>query len=113
MNQLEELMQAQAEETPIELLTLNACQTAEGDDRAPLDLGGVALKAGVRSALGSLWMVSDQAAQTLIPAFYQPLQQPGPTKASALQQAQLCVLKQPDLAHPFFWVPFILMGNWL
>lgn len=113
MNQLEELMQAQAEGTPIELLTLSACQTAEGDDRAPLGLGGVALKAGVRSALGSLWMVSDQAAQTLIPAFYQQLQEPGRTKAKALQQAQLRLLKQPNLAHPFFWGPFILIGNWL
>lgn len=113
MNQLEELMQVQAEGTPIELLTLSACQTAEGDDRAPLGLGGVALKAGVRSALGSLWMVSDQAAQTLIPAFYQQLQVPGRTKAKALQQAQLRLLKQPDLAHPFFWGPFILIGNWL
>ena len=113
MNQLEELMQTQAEAAPIELLTLSACQTAEGNDRAPLGLGGVALKAGVRSALGSLWMVSDQAAQTLIPAFYQQLQQPGRTKAKALQQAQLRLLKQPDLAHPFFWGPFILIGNWL
>ena len=114
MNQLEELMQqAQAEGTSIELLTLSACQTAEGDDRAPLGLGGVALKAGARSALGSLWMVSDQAAQTLIPAFYQQLQKPSQTKAKALQQAQLGLLKHPDLAHPFFWGPFILIGNWL
>ncbi|HAS51463.1 MAG TPA: hypothetical protein DCS21_06880 [Gammaproteobacteria bacterium] len=113
MNQLEELMQAQAGETPIELLTLSACQTAEGDDRAPLGLGGVALKAGARSAVGSLWMVSDQAAQALIPAFYQQLQKPEVTKAKALQQAQLRLLKQPDLAHPFFWAPFILIGNWL
>ncbi len=113
MNQLEELMQAQAGDTPIELLTLSACQTAEGDDRAPLGLGGVALKAGARSAVGSLWMVSDQAAQALIPAFYEQLQQPEVTKAKALQQAQLRLLKQPDLAHPFFWAPFILIGNWL
>lgn len=113
MNQLEDLMRAQADSAPVELLTLSACQTAEGDDRAPLGLGGVALKAGVRSALGSLWVVSDQAAQALIPAFYQHLRESGMTKAKALQQAQLHLLKQPNLAHPFFWGPFILIGNWL
>jgi CHAT domain-containing protein len=98
---------------PVELLTLSACQTAEGDDRAPLGLSGIALKARVRSALGTLWPVSDEAAARLMPLFYQSLLQPGTSKVEALRQAQLALLKDKRLEHPFFWSPFILMGNWL
>ncbi len=90
---------------PVELLTLSACQTAEGDDRAPLGLSGIALKARVRSALGSLWPVSDDAAAELMAGLYRNLGQGGASKAEALRQAQL--------AHPFFWAPFVLVGNWL
>ncbi len=46
---------------PVELLTLSACQTAVGDDKAALGLGGVAVKAGARSALATLWYINDQA----------------------------------------------------
>jgi CHAT domain-containing protein len=34
------------------------------------------------------------------------------TKIEALRQAQLGLLAQPRYAHPFYWAPFILMGNW-
>jgi CHAT domain-containing protein len=98
---------------PMELLTLSACQTAEGDDRAPLGLSGVALKANVRSALGSLWPVDDAAAARLMPEFYKALQQSGTSKAQALQQAQLTLIKDKQYAHPYFWASFILVGNWL
>jgi CHAT domain-containing protein len=96
---------------PIDLLSLSACHTAEGDDRAPLGLGGVAIKAGVSSALGSLWMVSDKAAERMIPKFYAGLEDKKLGKAEALRQAQLDILQQTDMKHPFFWAPFIIMGN--
>ena len=57
-NVLERLFNSENfKDNPLELLTLSACQTAEGDERAPLGLSGIALKAKVRSAMGSL-MVS-------------------------------------------------------
>jgi CHAT domain-containing protein len=98
---------------PMELLTLSACQTAEGDDRAPLGLSGAALKANVRSALGSLWPVDDAAAAQFMPEFYQALLQPNTSKAQALRQAQLSLMKDEQYEHPYFWAPFILVGNWL
>lgn len=98
---------------PVELLTLSACQTAEGDDRAPLGLSGIALKAKVRSALGTLWPVSDEAASILMPEFYKALSQPGISKSQALRQAQIALLRQKKLENPFYWAPFILTGSWL
>lgn len=98
---------------PVELLTLSACQTAEGDDRAPLGLSGIALKAKVRSALGSLWPVSDEAASLLMTEFYKALSKPGTSKVQALRQAQITLLKQKNMENPFYWSPFILVGNWL
>jgi CHAT domain-containing protein len=98
---------------PMELLTLSACQTAEGDDRAPLGLSGIALKANVRSALGSLWPVDDAAAAKLMPEFYKAMLQPETSKAQALQHAQLALMKDKQYEHPYFWASFILVGNWL
>ena len=98
---------------PIEMLTLSACQTAEGDDRAPLGLSGLALKAKVRSALGTLWPVNDEAAPLLMAAFYHALSEKGTSKTEALRQAQQDLLKMPEYKHPFYWAPYILVGNWL
>ncbi|KOR29445.1 hypothetical protein TI04_08620 [Achromatium sp. WMS2] len=112
MNQLETMLQGETGRPP-ELLTLSACQTAEGNDRAPLGITGVAIKSGARSAIGSLWPVSDEATQQLYIDFYQRLRNPNVTKAKAFQQAQLTVMRNPRFSHPFFWSPFILVGNWL
>ena len=73
---------------PVELLTLSACQTAAGDDKAALGLAGVAIKAGCRAALASLWFVSDQASALMVDEFYRALAKPGTSKATALQHAQ-------------------------
>lgn len=98
---------------PVELLTLSACQTAVGDDKAALGLGGVAVKAGARSALATLWYINDQASSILITDFYGDLKEPGVSKAKALQQAQLKLLKDHRYDHPSYWSPFLLIGNWL
>lgn len=97
---------------PVELLTLSACQTAAGDDRAALGLAGVAVKAGARSALASLWFINDQASSELVSHFYQHLQQ-RESKAKALQQAQLTLLANPLYRHAGFWAAFLIIGNWL
>lgn len=114
IDELEHLLKSDKfNKQPVELLTLSACQTAEGDDRAPLGFSGIALKAKVRSALGTLWPVSDEAASLLMVEFYKALSQLGVSKAQALRQAQILLLKQKKLENPFYWSPFILVGNWL
>ena len=87
---------------PLELLTLSACETALGDDRAALGLAGVAIKAGARSALATLWRVEDETTSQLMGEFYRQLQDPTVSKAVALQQAQLHVLEKTDDDHAFF-----------
>ncbi|MDD2815929.1 MAG: CHAT domain-containing protein [Thiotrichaceae bacterium] len=111
MSRLEKLFRLRRE--PVDLLTLSACQTAVGDDQAALGLAGVALKAGVRSALATLWFIDDQATAELIGEFYRQLQQEHVSKAKALQNAQKRLLAQPRYQHPAFWSPFLLIGNWL
>ncbi|MCC2607873.1 CHAT domain-containing protein [Planctobacterium marinum] len=114
MNQLEALLNhPKFARAPIDLMTLSACQTADGDDRAPLGISGIALRAKVRSALGALWAVSDAATVDLMTEFYENLKQPGTSKAEALQAAQITLLQQEQYRHPFFWSAFILIGNWM
>ena len=100
-------------EQPVELLTLSACQTAVGDEWAGLGLASIAIKAGARSALATLWYVNDQVTSTLVTAFYRHLGEPGMTKARALQQAQLEILADRRYRHPAYWAPYLLIGNWL
>lgn len=112
LDRLQELVRKQSSTSArIDLLTLSACQTAQGDDRAPLGLAGAALQARAGSALGSLWPVSDEAAARLMGDFYARLARRG-SKAQALQESQIALLKDPQFSHPFFWAPFILVGDW-
>lgn len=100
-------------EEPVELLTLSACQTAVGDERAALGLAGVALSSGARSALATLWSVNDESTALLIGDFYGRLVKSGESKAAALRDAQVSLLRNPTFSHPAFWAPFILIGNWM
>lgn len=117
MNKLEKLMDITTlEGKPVDLLTLSACETAVGDDRAALGLAGVALKAGVKSALASLWKVDDEATPAVVIEFYRQLRIPGISKAKALQNAQKMLLtdkKYVRYQHPYYWSAFLLIGNWL
>ena len=103
----------QYRETPLELLTLSACETAVGDDRAALGLAGVAIKAGARSAMASLWFIDDKATSDLVAEFYRQLQNPNVTKAVSLQRAQQKIMSEPGHEHPSYWAPFLLINNWL
>jgi filamentous hemagglutinin family protein len=98
---------------PIELLSLSACQTAAGDDRAALGLAGVAVRAGARSALATLWYINDQASSELVTEFYRQLRMPSVSRAMALQRAQIHLLDDPEYRHPAYWAPFLLINNWL
>ena len=99
-------------EKPVELMTLSACRTALGDERAALGLGGVALKAGVKSALATLWLIDDQASSLVLGEFYDCLAKKGYTKAKALQEAQKRLIGAEAYAHPYYWAPFLLIGDW-
>jgi len=99
---------------PLELLTLSACKTAVGDDKAALGLAGVAVKAGARSAIATLWYVDDEATSIAISEFYQQLLlNPGISKAKALQEMQKKLIQIKRYWHPSYWAPFLLIGNWL
>ncbi|MEO1340233.1 MAG: CHAT domain-containing protein [Cyanobacteria bacterium J06635_13] len=108
--------------TPPELIVLSACDTAIGDERAVLGLAGVAVRSG-SSTIGSLWSVEDVSTSKLMSRFYRELQNPATKKADALQQAQLSLIQSlrdepplPELTqlppHPYFWAPYVLVGNW-
>jgi CHAT domain-containing protein/Tfp pilus assembly protein PilF len=98
---------------PLGLLTLSACETAAGDDRAALGLAGVAIKAGARSALATLWFINDQASSGLVSEFYRQFQDPSVSKAEALRRAQLSLIENPVYRHPAYWAAFLLLNNWL
>ncbi len=104
---------AEKNQKPIELLVLSACETAAGDKRAALGLAGIAVRSGARSTLASLWSVNDASTTELMVQFYQALTQPGNNKAESLRKGQLALLKTPQYRHPYYWAPFILVGNWL
>ncbi len=120
INQLEALLrQTNNSSNMVELLALTACQTAVGDDRSTLGLAGVALQAGAKSAMASLWSVGDDSTANLVTEFYSKLRESGISKAKALQAAQLKLINAKETEidiqynHPYYWAPFIIIGNWL
>ena len=114
INELNELIRKDSKQlNPVELLVLSACETAIGDKQAALGLAGIAVRAGARSTMASLWDVSDEATVMLMTNFYQELKKTDITKAEALRIAQQNVLQTEKFSHPYFWSAFILVGNWL
>lgn len=115
VNELQDLLQSQdlTGQDAIELLVLSACQTADGDDRAALGIAGVAFRAGARSTIATLWPVSDEATATFMERFYQELTDTTITKGEALRRSQDFLRQSENFAHPFFWAPYTLIGNWL
>jgi CHAT domain-containing protein len=134
---LDQLRELGLNNPPVEMLVLSACNTALGDPEAELGFAGLAAQAGVKSALGSLWSVSDEGSLGLMTSFYDRLKT-APIKAEALRQAQLAMLKgevqlkdgqlvsgdrrfplsaelqelgDRDLTHPYYWSAFTLIGN--
>jgi CHAT domain-containing protein len=121
-------------------LVLSACRTAVGDDAAELGFAGFAIAAGVKSALASLWYVSDVGTLTLMTQFYHYLSETD-IKAEALRQAQLALIHNEfelldtgeiyfpnldrsfplppetsaneiqNLAHPYYWSAFTMIGS--
>lgn len=102
---------------PIELLVLSACETAKSDRRGGLGLAGVAVQAGARSTLASLWKVADGSTALFMSEFYRHWRESNLTKAEALRQVQLTFLHDPQYRDenyhfPYYWAAFILAGDW-
>lgn len=115
VSDLSQALRAAAEQraAPIEMLVLSACETASGDRRAALGLAGVAIRAGARSTVASLWQVDDAAAAEMMGAFYTQIAEQKVSRAEALRLAQLQTLENRRFRHPYYWAPFVLVGNWL
>lgn len=116
-NGLDQLFQTKgsrksSQTNPIELLVLSACQTAAGDRRAALGMAGVAVRSGARSTLATLWAVNDQSTALFMSEFYRLLIQEQLPRGEAVRQAQISLLKQPQYRRPYYWAPFVLVGNW-
>ena len=121
----------------VDLLVLSACETALGNEDAEYGFAGLAMQAGVKSALASLWLVDDVGTVLLMSNFYQQLQST-PIKSAALRQAQLNLLHRKatvedeqivgldvevnlptitvaeqdrDFTHPYYWAGFTVIGN--
>jgi CHAT domain-containing protein len=106
LRQLEEFLAARKES--VDLLTLSACYTAAGNERAILGLAGIALRSKVKNVVASLWSVDDKATADLIADFYRYLKG-GLSKAQALQQAQIAQLrKNSKISH---WTAFVAIGS--
>ncbi|HIK08635.1 MAG TPA: CHAT domain-containing protein [Trichormus sp. M33_DOE_039] len=98
----------------VDLLLLTACESAIDNDRAALGLAGVAVQAGVKTALASLWSINDASTVKLVTKFYEAWCHSGVSKAEALQIAQRSLITNGGLSsHPAYWAAFILVGNWL
>jgi CHAT domain-containing protein len=122
---------------PVELLVLSACRTALGNQQAELGFAGLAVQAGVKSAIASLWSISDEGTLGLMSQLYQQLKR-SPIKAEALRQAQIAMIKgqvqlkagnlvtdnksiplppelaklaNKDFSHPYFWAGFTIVGS--
>jgi CHAT domain-containing protein len=124
---------------PLELLVLSSCRTAVGDEKAELGFAGLAVQAGVKTALASLWYVDDTGTLALMSEFYRHLDDSS-IKASALRKAQLAMiqgnvedietqliasqslaeitlppqissLSNLDLSHPYYWSAFTMIGS--
>jgi CHAT domain-containing protein len=138
--QLDQMRQLGWHQAPqVDLLVLSACRTAFGSVDAELGFAGLAVKAGVKSALASLWYVDDGGAFALMSGFYHQLGQPDVTiKAEALRRAQLALLrgelrmesgelqglgegktipvapglpKNQNFSHPYYWAAFTIIGS--
>jgi CHAT domain-containing protein len=124
-----------------ELLTLSACETAMGGTGKGVEIEGfaaIAMNQGAKSVIATLWPISDKSTAILMKEFYRLRMEKKLTKAEALRQSQLELLKgkltdadnklpenerggdhtrfkkdkNAPYSHPYYWAPFILIGNW-
>ncbi len=98
-----------------ELVTLSACETALGREVRGEGLVGLTrgfLYAGSERVVASLWSVQDRATAELMRRFYRGMLAEGRSPAAALRAAQTSLSTDPRWRSPYFWAPFVLVGEW-
>jgi len=98
-----------------DLVVLSACQTGLGKmvrGEGMMGLTRAFMYAGAPSVVVSLWSVSDVSTSKLMEKFYQNLIVKNHDKTESLRQAKLAMLEQDQFSHPFYWAPFVLIGDW-
>lgn len=96
-----------------DLVVLSACETARGRVGAGEGMIGFTwalFVAGSPSTVVSQWKVDAASTATLMLEFHRSLRANN-SKARALQQAALKVLRDRRYQHPFYWAPFVLIGD--
>lgn len=96
------------------LVTLSACETALGEKDPGTEIASLAQAfsiAGAPTVVASLWAVYDPSTADIMDEFYRELRK-GLPKVEALQRAQIAVLRNPKYSNPYFWAPFIMLGDW-
>ncbi|ACB53817.1 hypothetical protein cce_4469 [Crocosphaera subtropica ATCC 51142] len=96
-----------------EILVLSACQTAKEANANGRELSGLAFvleRAGAKTVMASLWNAEDDTSANIMTNFYTNMKQ-GMSKNEAMQLAKLNYLETGEYDHPYFWSPFILIGN--
>ena len=100
-----------------DVVVLSACETARGRYGAGEGMIGLSwalFVAGVPSTVVSQWKVEAASTRNLMIAFHKPLSLPGGSKVSkaeALRQAELLVMRRASTNHPFYWAGFVLVGD--
>ncbi|MBC2701607.1 MAG: tetratricopeptide repeat protein [ANME-2 cluster archaeon] len=97
-----------------EIVTVSACQTGLNEISLGDELIGLTralLYTGAPTVIVSLWSVDARSTQELMHEFYTQLKN-GVNKAVALQEAQKKIMNIEGYSHPYYWAPFVLVGNW-
>jgi WD40 repeat protein/CHAT domain-containing protein len=98
----------------VDLLVMSACDAEVLPTGNGVEIEGFSIliqQKGAKSVVDALWSIDDVSTSIMMPAFYKFLLR-GATKADALRQAQLELMKDNRYAHPYYWAPFVLSGNW-
>ncbi len=97
-----------------DLIVLSACQTARGEKHSGEGIVGMTwalFVAGCPTQVLSQWSVDDAATALLMARFYRELKA-GQAKGTALRTAERELRRNPKYAHPYYWAPFQLVGQW-
>ncbi|BAT52096.1 filamentous haemagglutinin outer membrane protein [Nostoc sp. NIES-3756] len=138
---LDQIRQLRLNEPQVEMMVLSACRTALGDEQAEIGFAGLAVLAGVKTSIASMWAVNDAGTAALMTKFYESLKT-APIRAEALREAQVAMAKGQvyikdgrveglaaartlvlpaesveadedtiQLTHPYYWAAFTMVGN--
>ena len=98
------------------LVMLSACETGLGKEKrgeGVLGLTRAFMYAGAPTVGVSLWSVADKSTAELMTDFYGHLLGASPKPAAtALREAQLAMIAKKNYSAPFYWAPFVLVGEW-